>query len=194
WKLVLLDDFAGSSLDTKIWTAVNTDEVYNNELECYRASNAYTEDGNLVLEAAKRKNEAGTKDYTSAKLITKGKKSWTNGKFEIRAKLPGGQGIWPAIWMLPEDDNILGGWPSGGEIDIMEFLGHETNKVYGTLHYGNPHSSTQGSYKLPGTDKFTDGYHVYGMEWEPGEIRWYVDGQLYFTENSWYSGNTSEAD
>ncbi len=194
WKLVMWDDFSGNSLDTSTWTAVNTDEVYNNELECYRASNAYTEDGKLVLEAVKRKNETGTKDYTSAKLITKGKKSWTNGKFEIKAKLPAGQGIWPAIWMLPQDDNIFGGWPSGGEIDIMEFLGHEANKIYGTVHYGNPHGSTQGSFKLPGADKFTDDYHVYGMEWEPGEIRWYVDGRQYFTENSWYSGNTAEAD
>lgn len=172
----------------------NRFEVYNNELECYRASNAYTENGKLVLKAEKRKNEAGTKEYTSAKLITKGKKSWTYGRLEIRAKLPTGQGIWPAIWMMPEDDYIFGGWPSGGEIDIMEFLGHETNKVYGTLHYGNPHGTNQGSYKLTGTDNFTDSYHVFSVEWEPGEIRWYVDGHLYFTENSWYSGDTGEAD
>lgn len=194
WKLILRDDFTGSSINTDIWTAVNTDEVYNNELECYRESNAYTENGKLVLEATKQKNEAGTKEYTSAKLITKGKKSWTYGRFEIRAKLPAGKGIWPAIWMMPEDDYIFGGWPSGGEIDILEFLGHETNKVYGTIHYGNPHGSTQGSYQLTGGDNFTDSYHVFALEWEPDEIRWYVDGNLYFTENYWYSGNPSEAD
>ena len=189
WTLVMNDEFSGDKIDTSIWTAVNTREVYNNEDEYYTDANTYIENGKLVLEAKKEANG----EYSSAKLVTKNKKHWTYGKFEIKAKLPGGQGIWPAIWMLPEDDNIFGGWPSGGEIDITELLGNQPDKIYGTLHYGNPHSSGQGNYVLK-NGKFTDDYHVYGIEWEPGEIRWYIDGQLYHTENSWYSRNLNNAD
>ncbi|HEX9058593.1 MAG TPA: carbohydrate binding domain-containing protein, partial [Clostridia bacterium] len=173
------------------WVAADTSVVYNNELEAYKPDNAYVQDGNLVLEAKKESYKG--KDYTSGKLVTKGKHSWTYGRFEIRAKMPESKGMWPAIWMLPEDDNILGAWPSGGEIDIMELLGHQPNKIYGTIHYGNPHASGQGTYTLP-TGTFSDSYHVYALEWDPGELRWYIDGTLYHTEKNWYSRDLNEAD
>ena len=191
YTLVWSDEFNETSLNTNNWTAADTGVVYNNELEAYKPDNVYLENGKLVLEA--KVEEYKGKAYTSGKVVTKGKQAWTYGRFEIRAKMPESQGIWPAIWMLPEDDNIFGGWPQGGEIDILELLGHEPNKIYGTIHYGNPHASGQGEYTLE-NGKFSDGYHLYAFEWDPNEMRWYIDGQLYYTENNWYSRDVSEAD
>jgi beta-glucanase (GH16 family) len=127
--------------------------------------------------------------------LSQHKQSWKYGKIEVKAKLPQGQGIWPAIWMMPENDSTYGEWPMGGEIDLMELLGNEPNKIYGTIHYGNPHEQSQGTYTLPNGQSFADSYHVFTIEWEPGEIRWYVDGHLYYTANNWFSRDlTNEAD
>jgi len=95
--------------------------------------------------------------------------------------------------MMPEDLSIYGGWPACGEIDIMELLGQEPNKVYGTIHYGNPHTYHGGSYTLPDGKKFSDDFHVFALEWEPGEIRWYVDSVLYYKTNDWFSRSSNEA-
>jgi len=127
--------------------------------------------------------------YTSARLATRNKGDWLTGRFEIRAKLPYGQGIWPAIWMLPTDWEY-GGWPNSGEIDIMELIGHEPASVYGTLHYGRPHTYTGDHYDLAGGETFADGYHVFALEWEPGEIRWYVDGVHYQTQTEWFTSSS----
>ncbi|HOV25814.1 MAG TPA: carbohydrate binding domain-containing protein [Pseudobacteroides sp.] len=191
YTLVWSDDFDGDSLNLDNWNVADTNVVYNNELEAYKTANAYVQDGNLILEA-KKENYLG-KNYTSGKVFTKGKQAWTYGRFEIKAKMPESQGIWPAIWMLPEDDSLYGGWPQGGEIDILELLGHQPNKIYGTVHYGNPHASGQGEYTLP-SGKFSDDYHIYAFEWDPGEMRWYIDGILYHTEKSWYTRDENEAD
>jgi beta-glucanase (GH16 family) len=106
----------------------------------------------------------------------------------VRAKLPAGRGLWPAIWMLPTEDKY-GGWAASGEIDIMELLGQEPNIVYGTLHYGGSwpkNTHTGKSFVLPhGT--FADDFHVFAIEWEAGVIRWYVDGTLYQTQTQWRS-------
>ena len=121
-------------------------------------------------------------------MRTANKGDWTYGKIEVRAKLPYGQGLWPAIWMLPTDWEY-GGWPLSGEIDIMEIVGHQPNRVYGTIHYGNswPNNSQSGNaYVLP-TGDFSDDYHVFSIEWEENEIRWYVDGLLYSTQNFWFT-------
>ncbi|HEY9061035.1 MAG TPA: carbohydrate binding domain-containing protein [Pseudobacteroides sp.] len=191
YTLAWSDDFDGDSINSDNWNVADTNVVYNNELEAYKTANAYVQDGNLVLEA--KKEAYLGKNYTSGKVFTKGKQAWTYGRFEIKAKMPESQGIWPAIWMLPEDDNIYGGWPQGGEIDILELLGHQPNKIYGTVHYGNPHASGQGEYTLQ-SGKFSDSYHIYAFEWDPGEMRWYIDGTLYHTEKSWYTRDENEAD
>ena len=195
WKLVWEDDFSkDTSIDTSKWNfTIGAGGYGNNELQYYtdRPDNARIENGKLVIEARKE-NYKGS-PYTSAKLSTQGKFSFTYGKVEVKARLPEGKGVWPAIWMMPEDMSLYGGWPSCGEIDIMELLGHEPNKVYGTIHYGNPHTYHGGNYTLPDGKKFSDDFHVFALEWEPGEIRWYVDDVLYYKTSDWFSRSMNEA-
>src|SRR3954464_10612678 len=138
-ELVWSDEFDGKSLDESKWEAiVNGRGGGNKELQYYRKENARVENGMLIIEARKEKftGPDGARDYTSARLRTKGKGDWKYGRIEVRAKLPKGQGIWPAIWMMPTD-NRYGNWPNSGEIDIMELLGHEPQRVHGTLHWGD---------------------------------------------------------
>src|SRR6266568_4982121 len=139
WELVWSDEFDGKSLDQSKWELiVNGRGGGNNELQYYRRENARIENGMLVIEARKEKfnDPDGSRDYTSAKIRTKGKSDWTYGRIEVRAKLPKGKGIWPAIWMMPTD-NRYGNWPNSGEIDIVELVGQEPQIVHGTLHYGD---------------------------------------------------------
>lgn len=193
WKLVWSDEFNGKEIDFSKWgVEENGHGGGNGELQYYadRPENIRVENGNLVIEAKKEKfNSAGVeKDYSSGRMRTKRRASWLYGRFEIRAKLPTGRGVWPAIWMLPEN-SPYGGWAASGEIDIMELVGHEPNKAHGTLHYGaswpkNVH--TGAPYTLE-KGSFADDFHVFAIEWEKGEIRWYVDGKLYQTQNKWSS-------
>lgn len=194
WELVWEDDFNGTSIDTTKWNfTIGAGGYGNNELQYYsdRPENARVENGNLIIEA--RKESYKGSPYTSAKLTTQGKFAFTYGKVEVKAKLPEGQGVWPAIWMMPEDLSLYGGWPGCGEIDIMELLGQEPNKIYGTIHYGNPHTYHGGNYVLPNGQKFSDDFHIFGLEWEPGKIKWYVDGQLYYETSDWFSKSPNEA-
>lgn len=126
--------------------------------------------------------------YTSGRISTQNKKTFTYGRFECRAKVPKGQGYLPAFWLMANDENVYGQWPRCGEIDCMEVMGQETNKAYGTIHYGNPHSESQGTY-YTGADEadFSDGFHTFTCDWEPGKITWYVDGVKYHEESDWYS-------
>lgn len=124
--------------------------------------------------------------YTSGRISTQNKETWTYGLFEVKAKVPVGQGFLPAFWLMANDENIYGQWPRCGEIDCMEVMGQEPEKLYGTIHYGNPHSESQGTYTLT-SGSFATEQHVFATEWLPGEIRWYVDGQLYHSEKDWYS-------
>lgn len=124
--------------------------------------------------------------YTSGRVNTQNKHDFKYGMFEVRAKVPTGKGYLPAFWMMPTDENLYGQWPRCGEIDCMEVMGQENTKLYGTVHYGNPHSESQGTYTLS-SGNFTNEYHTFTTEWEPGCIKWYVDGILYHTENDWYS-------
>lgn len=190
--LVWSDEFDGpgrSSPDSTKWSFDTGGGGWgNNEIQSYtsRLQNAFIDgDGRLVIRAL-RENYTGsdgvTRNYTSARLITKGKFSQKFGRFEARIKLPFGQGIWPAFWML--GDNIdAAGWPNCGEIDIMENIGREPSANHGSLHGpgysgGSPLS---GIYTLPGGRRFADDFHVFTIDWEPVAIRFYVDGNLYET-------------
>ena len=192
WDLVWRDEFEGSDIDLSLWSfEVNAQGGGNNEAQYYtdRSDNARIENGALVIEARSEQYTGGegTRDYTSARLRTKYKGDWLYGRFEARIRLPEGQGIWPAFWMLPTD-NVYGTWPASGEIDIMELVGHESNVVHGTLHYGGiyPHHTYTGD-SVTITDPFSADFHTFAVEWEPGEIRWYVDEQHTQTQTSWYT-------
>jgi len=194
WTLVWSDEFNGDTIDTTKWAFDTTNGVSvgnpgwgNNELEYYtdRTDNAKVENGNLIITARKEDYEGF--HYTSARMKTTGKFSKTYGKFEIRAKAPTGQGLWPAIWMMPED-SVYGVWAASGEIDIMEGWGSKPDRIGGALHYGGqwPNNVYTGKeYTFTGSTMAD--WHTYTVEWEPGEIRWYVDSNLFSTQNDWYS-------
>ncbi len=191
WKLVWSDEFNGSNgsaVDASKWVSETGGGGWgNNELEYYtgRLANAWQQDGNLVIKVLAEKYTGAdgvTRNYTSARLKTQGKFSQTYGRFEARIKIPRGQGIWPAFWMLGDDIDKLG-WPNGGEIDIMENIGKEPALVHGTIH-GPGYSGEHGigaPYGLPGDARFADDFHIYAVEWEPNAIRFYVDDRVYAT-------------
>ena len=194
WSLVWADEFAqpdGSSPDSSRWGFDLGGHGWgNNELQTYtsRTNNARVEAGQLVIEA-RQENFTGTdgiaRNYTSARLKTKGKASWTYGRFEARIKVPRGQGFWPAFWMLGTNFDSAG-WPGCGEIDLMENIGSVPTRVHGTIH-GPGYSGGNGiggTYTLPGGAAYPDDFHVFAAEWETNRIRWFVDGQPYFTVTS----------
>uniref|UniRef100_T1J6Q0 GH16 domain-containing protein n=1 Tax=Strigamia maritima TaxID=126957 RepID=T1J6Q0_STRMM len=182
WELIWQDNF-DHHIDTQNWVheigdgCPNICGWGNNELQYYTdsSSNSYVQGGHLVIQA--KKENLHNKEYTSARMITKGKAQWRYGKFEISAKLPKGSGIWPAIWMLPVN-NILGDWPRSGEIDIMELLGQEPSIAHCTAHYGNSYNDKgqkSTSYNLA-TGSFSDDFHLYEIIWNEDKITWYIDG------------------
>ena len=205
WNLVWSDEFNGNSLDANKWSYqygngadYGAVDWGNNEKEYYTDKNTKVEDGNLVIEARKEDNpdQFGGKKYSSARIRTLGKYSKTYGKIEAAITMPKGQGLWPAFWMLPDDNDVYGKWASGGEIDIMEAKGGHPNNVWGTIHFGKewPNNTSSGSHYTFPEGKDISGEHIYSMEWDPGEIRWYVDGELYYTANNWFSqGNDQPA-
>lgn len=185
WTLVWADEFAqadGTAPDSTKWGYdIGGAGWGNNELEYYtsRTNNVRIEGGKLVIEA-RAENYLGKK-YTSARLLTKSKWSWTYGRVEARIKIPRGQGLWPAFWMLGANIDSVG-WPACGEVDIMENIGSEPAIVHGTIH-GPGYSGGKGI-GGPGTltgAALADGFHVFAIEWETNRLRWYVDGQQYFT-------------
>lgn len=187
YSLVWKDDFDGPALDQAAWSFENGDGCPNicgwgnNELEYYRPENLFFQDGKMIIEA--RAEAFGGKNYTSSKIVSRGKKTFKFGRIDIRAKLPRGKGIWPALWLMPQS-SVYGGWPRSGEIDLMELIGHEPSKVYGTIHYGPGPGSTQISrgYTLP-SGTFNDEFHVFSLEWKQDQIKWFVDGNLFSTVN-----------
>ena len=181
-NLVWADEFSGASVNTANWNYEVGDGCPgvcgwgNNELEWYtEGENASIQNGALIIEA--RAESRGGKNYTSSRMTTKTKKPFKFGRMDIRAKLPKGRGIWPAIWMMPQD-NVYGGWPKSGEIDIMEFLGHETNKVYSTVHFGPGPASMNISKNITGSSPYCDSFHVYSLVWETDRMRFYADDVL----------------
>ncbi len=196
WKLVWSDEFngpKGTAVDAAKWVSETGGGGWgNNELEYYtgRLENASQQDGNLVIKVVQEKYIGPgdtTRNYTSARLKTQGKFSQAYGRFEARIKIPRGQGIWPAFWMLGDDIEKPGldksGWPGCGEIDIMENIGKEPTLVHGTIH-GPGYSGEHGigaPFGLHGDQRFADDFHLYAVEWEPNAIRFYVDDHLYTT-------------
>ncbi|WP_426334789.1 carbohydrate binding domain-containing protein [Paenibacillus silvae] len=194
WEMVWNDEFNGSAVDATKWTVQDTELVYNNELQYYSPNNTrIVKDGNRnVLQIEAKREQKGSKNFTSGKLITKEKGDWTYGKVVVRAKLPIQQGMWPAIWMMPTDEAHYGGWPASGEIDIMELIGgqNKDHEIYSTIHYDSiqadgSHGHDQGKFTLPQGESFADEYHDFQVEWLPGMIRFYVDGQLHHQINNW---------
>ncbi|MEZ4827265.1 MAG: family 16 glycosylhydrolase [Bacteroidia bacterium] len=179
--LVWQDEFDGTAVDPANWTFETGASGWgNNELQYYRPENTSIENGNLVI-TAKKENYSGS-SYTSSRMITAGKREFKFGRIDIRAALPEGQGIWPALWMLG-GNFFTTGWPSCGEIDIMELVGHVPNQVHGTVHYGADlpsHQYTGGSFLLSGGKKFSQEYHVFSLVWEENIIKWLVDDVQYF--------------
>jgi beta-glucanase (GH16 family) len=183
-NLVWSDEFDYTGLpDSKKWSYdVGGHGWGNNELQYYtkeRTENARVEGGNLIITARRETMEG--REYTSARLVTKNKGDWKYGRIEVKAKLPQGRGIWPAIWMLPTEWKY-GDWPASGEIDIMEFVGYEPDRVHGTVHTKSFNHSigTQKGSSLQLTDLATAS-HVYAIEWLADKIDFYIDGQRYFT-------------
>ncbi|MBT3254150.1 MAG: glycoside hydrolase family 16 protein [Candidatus Marinimicrobia bacterium] len=192
WTLMWNDEFNGDSIDTGKWNHEEWWPGYvNNELQSYTKNpeNSGVANGHLYLSARKENPfDPNNPAYNSARMNTARKVDWKYGRVEVRAKLPRGQGLWPAIWMMPTY-SVYGGWPVSGEIDIMELLGHDNSRTYGTIHYGNhyPDKRSSGtSYVLP-SGNFSDSFHTFAFEWEEHEMRWYVDDVLFQTLSSWFT-------
>lgn len=227
WALVWHDEFNGTEVDLQKWSfEYNCYGGGNNEQQCYtdRKENAFIAEGLLHIVARQepfsgpahkddhrdylRTDLSVTKPFTSARMRTLYKGDWLYGRFEVRAKLPSGQGSWAAAWMLPSD-SCYGEWSSSGELDIVEAVnlgtllnkdtGAKETRVHGTLHYGQswPNNVYSGfSYQLPNNQSPADNFHVYAIEWQQDEIRWYVDGVHYATQTSktWYSKYVAGSD
>lgn len=186
YTLVWQDEFNGESLNIADWTyelGTGSSGWGNNELQYYRAENTSVQDGYLTI-TARKENFSGS-GYTSSRLVTKGKQEFQYGRIDIRATLPKGQGVWPALWMLGAKHPGVA-WPDCGEIDIMEKIGGtgNENKVYGTLHWDNNGSHACTCDKLPYTLSsgiFNDKFHVFSLVWDENFIKWYVDDQLFNT-------------
>lgn len=192
WQLVWSDEFEGTELDLSKWSyqhgtgaAEGLSGWGNAELQYYtdRPDNIYVQDGKLHIVALQE--EFSGMNYTSARIRSTNKGDWRYGRFEASIKLPEGQGIWPAFWMMPTDA-VYGRWPASGEIDIMELVGHNPDEVHGTIHYGPPHTYSGGIYKMD-SGSFSDDFNTFAIEWENGEIRWYVNDIHYHTETNWFS-------
>jgi len=194
YTLLWHDEFNGDAMNEDNWVYDPHEPGWtNNELQEYTTStdNVFVRDGRMVLKAIKTVDENGNDYYTSGKIKGQNKQDFMYGKVVVSAKVPEGQGLWPAIWMMPTDESYYGQWPKCGEIDIMETLGNQTHIAYGTIHYGEPHAEQQGIYTLEG-EKFSDDFHEFSVEWEPGEMRFYVDGNLYHTVNDWFTAYPDE--
>jgi beta-glucanase (GH16 family) len=190
WNIVWSDEFNSNSINTNNWMfeTGNNNGWGNDELEYYtgRTNNACVNNG--ILHIVARQESTNTYSYTSARMKTQNLYSKTYGRFEFRARLPHGQGYWPALWMMPRD-SVYGGWAASGEIDVMENRGSTPTTTGGTIHYGGswPDNVYSGaSYVFPGGGVATN-FHNYMLEWSANSIKWYVDGVLYQTQTSWWS-------
>ena len=179
-KLMWEEQFNGTELDTTVWNfelgngCPNNCGWGNNERQYYTKDNHRLEDGKLIITA--RRNDS---TYTSTRITTAGKKEFKYGRMEARAKLPTGQGIWPAFWMLGSNIGEVG-WPDCGEIDIMEYVGREPHTAYTTIHTRATHGENASSKKTLIPD-IEDGFHIYAVDWSAEAIKFYVDDELLYT-------------
>ena len=174
------DEFDGGSLSASKWGYdLGGGGWGNNELQAYTNSNtnAYVSGGNLTIVA--RREQSGSNAYTSARLLTKGKQTFVFGRTDIRAKVPKGKGIWPAIWMLGADID-QNNWPRCGEIDIMELRGSRPTELLSTMHFGNPTRVFKGTTAVQPNDLSND-FHIYSAVRSKDQIRFFIDGAQYFT-------------
>jgi beta-glucanase (GH16 family) len=184
YKLAWSDEFNGTQIDLSNWKYdVGGSGWGNQESQYYTdGKNSFLQNGKLVIEA--REEAASGKKYTSSRMITKGKREFMFGRVDIRAKLPKGQGIWPALWMLGANIDKVS-WPACGEIDIMELLGHDPKTSYGTIHWGAQGSgksqTAQGVYKLTNGKTFSDEFHVFSLDWEKDKLAILVDDKVIFS-------------
>jgi beta-glucanase (GH16 family) len=176
YALLWSDEFDGTTIDASKWVFEHGGGGWgNNELEYYQADNATVANGTLMITA--KKEAVGGEPYTSARMTTQGKFTATYGRIEARIKVPMGAGMWPAFWMLGANIQTVP-WPGCGELDIMEHI-NATNTIYGTMHWNvNGHASYGSTIETTPAD-----YHIYAIEWDQNEIRWYVDDTLYQTGN-----------
>jgi beta-glucanase (GH16 family) len=188
WKLVWSDEFDGVSINTNHWKfeTGNHNGWGNHELEYYTgdSQNAFVSNG--VLHIVARKESTNGFSYTSTRMKTQGFFSKQYGRFEFRAKLPQGQGYWPALWLMPEHSRY-DGWPACGEIDVMENRGKYPAVVQGTIHYANTngaHLQSTELYTFPQGNLATD-FHIYTLDWTTNSIQWAVDGKVYETQTNW---------
>ena len=224
WTLIWSDEFEGEKIDRAKWGFdVDCWGGGNDEHQCYTKSprNVAIEDGKLVITARHERvtgpalpshmrrmsatpEAEATRNFSSARLTTKGRASWRYGRIEVRARLPQGQGTWPAIWMLPEKDRY-GAWAASGEIDILEAVnlgvpcakcpGGRESTILGTLHFGGkwPNNKYKGD-EVPFPEVLEGGFHTYAIEWYPDRILWQVDGRTFAErEASEWSTTGSEA-
>ena len=188
WTLVWNDEFDGPALNLEKWSfEIGCHGWGNNELQYYSDddSTAFIQDGKLVIRADLVPQGTGSSDnlryFSSARLRTSGKGDWRYGRIEVKAKLALGQGIWPAIWMLPTDW-MYGGWPESGEIDIMEHVGYDPGRVHGSIHtgsYNHKINTQRGGSKL--LDKISSKFYVYAIEWYEDRIDFLIDDAKYFS-------------
>lgn len=196
-NLVWSDEFDGASLDETNWNYQTEDgcnigicDWGNSEAQWYQRENLSVEDGMLKIVA--RRESVGGKAYTSARITTKDKQDLTYGYLEARMKLPPGRGLWPAFWMLSTDEPY-GFWPQSGEIDIMEWVGREPQRLFGTIHYGQPvpNNSSNGDGLELRQGAWSDDFHTYAVHWTENRIDWFVDGYRYGTQSNNSIGNNN---
>jgi beta-glucanase (GH16 family) len=181
--LTWYDDFNGNQLDTTYWNyETGGDGWGNHELEYYQPQNVSVQDGYLIIHA--RKEDVGGRAYTSSRITTQFKQNVQYGRVDIRALVPKGQGIWPALWMLGDAVHDVG-WPLCGEVDIMELIGGggKDSTVYGTAHWdqAGKHDSKGGQTSLSSGKIFADEFHVFSIVWTATTITWYLDDAPYYT-------------
>ena len=187
--LVWSDEFDGESIDLSHWTYdLGASGWGNQELQNYTSDseNSYVNDGNLFIVA----RENGI-HFTSARMKSIGLQEFQYGRIDVRAILPKGQGIWPAIWMLGANYPTVG-WPACGEIDIMELIGSSPNTVHGTIHYGTDwtqHNYTGSGTSIPWTETFSDEFHVFSIDWDENGITWLLDDQPFYTIDNAVTGS-----
>jgi beta-glucanase (GH16 family) len=196
--LIWSDEFNGNKVNPDKWNILTRETSKHNELQYYIPDEVYVENGNLRIRSSQR--DYGDKHYTSGRLDTKDKLAITYGRIEIRGKLPVGQGLWPAYWLYPQNRDWIMEYtmqkaveegkeasipefrPWYTEIDMMEFLGHESNVFYATYHYYSFDGKKKAAAgKYVADFSFADDFHIFVLEWEPDAIKWYIDGKLVYT-------------